>query len=299
MRILSIILLTLWTLFSWYYYVCKIKQACWGANHTNATTIPNSPPTKPLNFRWSSYSVPLDSGFPDLKKAIVQQKGEAQVLKITGHYYISESNDHPSYDLGLARASEVKKLLLKEYSEDQIQIFSSLLPLEDVPSDSLIEAIQFEWVADESNSTIVKEKEIPPTPTDAPEEEVTETPDEEIPTVSVDETENSEDYFVKYFPYNQTRMPAEFSDFLDELAERVLEENKKVVIRGHTDSAGDNELNFKVGLRRAKKIRDQLINRGVAKKNIETTSDGEDTPIASNDTEEGRQKNRRIEIILK
>jgi len=299
MRILSIILLTLWTLFSWYYYVCKIKQACWGANHTNATTIPNSTPTKPLNFRWSSYSVPLDSGFPDLKKAIVQQKGAAQILKITGHYFISETNDHPSYDLGLARASEVKKLLLKEYGEDQIQIFSSLLPLEEVPSDSLIEAIQFEWVEDETSSTVVQEKEISTEPpsTDTPEEDIKDIPDEEITTA--DEIEASEDYFVKYFPYNQTRMPAEFSDFLDVLAERVLEENKKVVIRGHTDSAGDKELNFKVGLRRAKKIRDQLISRGVAKKNIETTSDGEGSPLASNDTEEGRQKNRRIEIILK
>ena len=92
---------------------------------------------------------------------------------------------------------------------------------------------------------------------------------------------------------------ADQSIFLDDLANRLKEENKSVLIRGHTNSNGDKELNFKVGLRRAKKIRDQLLARGVKRSQIETTSQGEDVPIADNKTAEGRRKNTRIEIFIK
>lgn len=294
MRILIIILLTLWSLFSWYYYVCKIKHACWGDNHITATTVPNSKKVKPLNFRWSSYNIPLDSGFPPLKEAIIAEKEQGQILRITGHYFLTESTSDPSFDLGLARASEVKKLLLKDFPEDQIQLFSAIFPEEEVPSDSLVQAIRFEWVETADPPKVVEEEIVQEDISTTSSETITPEPSEENTITTSDN-----DSFIKYFPYNQTRMPSEMADFLDELAERILEENKKVVIRGHTDAVGDNEVNFKVGLRRAKKIRDQLIKRGVAKKNIEATSEGEDNPIAGNETEEGRKLNRRIQIFLK
>jgi len=198
--------------------------------------------------------------------------------------------EQADYDLGLARAVEVKKMLLDEIPEDQIKTFTAVSTLADIPSDSLIEAIQFEWV----DALIAETKQ----ETNQTEEIHHIPPASEEATVSSNTSVAESDYFVKYFPYNQTKMPEEFSNFLDQLADRIINENKKVIIRGHTDSSGDSETNFKVGLRRAKKIRDQLIQRGVAKKSIEPTSDGEDTPIADNKTAEGRQQNRRIEIIL-
>ncbi len=306
MRILFIILLTLWTLFSWYYYVCKIQNACWGGTNINATTIPNSTQAKPLYFRWSSHKIPLDGGFNELQEVITSQKEDTKVLAITGHYYLEEATENATYDLGLARASEVKKRLLDDFPENQIQIFSAVLPAETIAEDSLVEAIQYEWVAASAEDTAIVEAsaDVPePTEESAPIQEEEE--EEEVPNINkspiaaaTDSDIYGTDYFVKYFPYNQTRLPAELTEFLDQLSERVLSEEKRVVIRGHTDSQGEKEKNFQVGLRRAKKVRDHLMERGVAKSDIETTSDGEANPIASNKTEEGRRQNRRIEIIL-
>ncbi len=300
MRILFIILLTFWTLLSWYFYVCKIQNACGGGNNINATTIPNSNQVKPLYFRWTSHKIPLDSGFNELQEFITSQKEEDKILAITGHYYLAESTENPTYDLGLARASEVKKRLLDEFPENQIQIFSAVLPEESITEDSLVEAIQFQWVEAPADETIVMEE--PMEEATPPQEEAANINKAPIATEQV-ELEVSDIYntdsFVKYFPFNQTRLPEELTDFLDQLAERVVTEEKKVIIRGHTDSQGEKEKNFKVGLRRAKKVRDHLMERGVDRSDIETTSDGEDNPIASNKTEEGRRQNRRIEIILK
>ena len=294
MRTFILTLLILWSLGSWWYYACHVKNACW-ETPTDATT-PTSQ-TKPLLFRWSSYAIPLDSGFPDLIEAILASKSEDKILQLTGSYYPTENSSEVE-DLGFARASEVKKLLLEHISEDRIRIASEAMLITSVPQDSLIQAVHFEWV-DADGSTIVSESN------GAATDEVlltTETEDH-TPTASSSSENNSSastsDYFVKYFPYSADRMSANQNAFLDDLANRLMTNQENILIRGHTDSEGDKEQNFKVGLRRAKKIRDLLMERGVPRKQIETTSQGEDAPIATNDTQKGREKNRRIELFIK
>jgi len=73
--------------------------------------------------------------------------------------------------------------------------------------------------------------------------------------------------------------------------------NKKVYIVGHTDSVGVNNDQF--GLDRANNVKDYLITQGISESIIEVSSKGENEPIATNKTEEGRAKNRRIEITIK
>ncbi len=73
--------------------------------------------------------------------------------------------------------------------------------------------------------------------------------------------------------------------------------NKKVYVEGHTDSVGTN--NYAFGLGRANNVKDYLISQGISASIIETSSKGEDEPIAENSTEQGRAKNRRIEITIK
>jgi len=270
-----------------------MQLACGGTDSTTATTIPNL--AKPLQFRWSSFNIPLDSGFPDLKEAILQSKDANKTLEITGYYFPSETNSNDYVDLGVARATKIQEALSGEIPEEQIQIFSSSLVDSDIPQDSLVEGVQFKWIEKESEDTAAVEEDN--SEGDDTSEPIITKPDSDANYTSSDL--NTENHFIKYFPYNQTRIPAELEQFLDELANKLVTENKKVLIRGHTDSPGDKELNFKVGLRRAKKIRDQLKKRGVPHKSIETTSDGEDSPVADNTTEEGRKLNRRIEIFIK
>ena len=297
MRNLYLVLFILWSLVCWWYYTCQIKNACWGDTSSTTTTIPNTSADQPLLFRWSSFNIPLDSSFPSLKESILTAKEDGKVLEITGYQFPDEVNYDTQYELGIARASEVKKLLVEYIPEERIRVFSATLPTNEVPTDSLIQGIQFEWVIDETNLS-EDEEESDKEAIDPIEEEAT-TPTASTTNVPSSSSDvYSSNSFVKYFPYNKTAIPAELTTFLDDLAARLLAENKKVVIRGHTDSAGDKETNFKVGLRRAKKVRDQLKNRGVAHKQIKTTSDGEKNPIADNTTEEGRQLNRRIEIFV-
>jgi len=83
--------------------------------------------------------------------------------------------------------------------------------------------------------------------------------------------------------------------------ERVLLEFSDAVIRveGHTDSQGNADRNRALSQSRAIAIRDYLLARvPISSSRMQATGHGEDRPIARNDTEEGRTRNRRIEIIL-
>jgi len=91
MRILFLTLLILWSLGAWWYYACRIKYACW-EDTPSSTNITNPPAPKNLLFRWSSFLVPLDSGFPDLKAAILESQSDNSILEITGRYFPTESN---------------------------------------------------------------------------------------------------------------------------------------------------------------------------------------------------------------
>jgi OOP family OmpA-OmpF porin len=69
-----------------------------------------------------------------------------------------------------------------------------------------------------------------------------------------------------------------------------------VRVEGHTDSLGSEEYNQNLGRRRAETVRNYLVRGGVAPQRITVRSYGETRPIATNDTDEGRQLNRRVEL---
>jgi outer membrane protein OmpA-like peptidoglycan-associated protein len=70
----------------------------------------------------------------------------------------------------------------------------------------------------------------------------------------------------------------------------------RVSIEGHTDNMGTPELNKRLSLDRANAVRDWLITRGIAADRIQTKGYGQDSPVSTNSTEEGRALNRRIEF---
>jgi OOP family OmpA-OmpF porin len=71
-----------------------------------------------------------------------------------------------------------------------------------------------------------------------------------------------------------------------------------VVCEGHTDSRGTEAYNDALSMRRARSVRDYLIKGGIPSKDIKVEGFGETKPVASNDTDEGRQQNRRVELRL-
>ena len=74
--------------------------------------------------------------------------------------------------------------------------------------------------------------------------------------------------------------------------------NVAVRLEGHTDSTGDADANKKLSLDRAIAVREIMIARGIADARIGTDGYGPEKPIAPNETEEGRAKNRRTELVV-
>ncbi|WP_457616642.1 OmpA family protein [Lutibacter sp.] len=92
---------------------------------------------------------------------------------------------------------------------------------------------------------------------------------------------------------------AKYENNLNQIAELMRTYNHlKFLIEGHTDRIGTEESNLELSLRRANKIVNYLVSRGVNKENFTIKSFGETKPIASNNTREGRAKNRRVEIKI-
>lgn len=71
-----------------------------------------------------------------------------------------------------------------------------------------------------------------------------------------------------------------------------------LAVEGHTDSVGSDEYNQALSEHRAESVRDYFVQQGVPAGSIEAHGFGKTEPIASNDTSEGRQQNRRVELIL-
>jgi outer membrane protein OmpA-like peptidoglycan-associated protein len=76
------------------------------------------------------------------------------------------------------------------------------------------------------------------------------------------------------------------------------EPDKQIRVEGHTDSRGDAEANLQLSQQRAEAVREALIELGVASDRVTATGMGEDFPISSNEDEEGRALNRRVDVIL-
>ena len=70
-------------------------------------------------------------------------------------------------------------------------------------------------------------------------------------------------------------------------------------VEGHTDSLGPEELNRDLSQRRAQSVEDYLAAAGIDEARIVSVGFGEDRPIASNATPEGRAQNRRVDLVLR
>jgi outer membrane protein OmpA-like peptidoglycan-associated protein len=102
------------------------------------------------------------------------------------------------------------------------------------------------------------------------------------------------------FGTNKHELSPEAQERLNSLAEKLKSENKNVYveIQGHTDASGPGNYNEHLGEERAEAVRKYLNQQGVALNRMNTISYGEDSPVAPNDTREGRAANRRVVLIV-
>ncbi len=101
------------------------------------------------------------------------------------------------------------------------------------------------------------------------------------------------------FPVDKSELSAISKQNLTELAETLKKyEETNVLVEGHTDNTGADDYNMDLSRRRAYSVEDYLTENGIAKSRMEITAYGEMQPTATNDTEAGRQQNRRVEVAI-
>lgn len=101
------------------------------------------------------------------------------------------------------------------------------------------------------------------------------------------------------FAVGETELLPSAEQNLDDVIDLLESEpDKDIRIEGHTDSTGPAALNLRLSEERARAVRDALVELGIDASRLNAVGMGEDFPIATNTTEEGRARNRRVDVIV-
>jgi OOP family OmpA-OmpF porin len=258
-------------------YLCPISQAiCPTETEEVAAEVPDPAPVEeiqlePIMFNWNNPEAVTTARYDEAyRQRILADNKEGKILEITGFYHPNEENTTSFDDLGFARARTIANLF-PEIPKERIEELTQRVDNPDSDPGNLMSFSQLKWV-DEATE-------------DAPEEAA--------------RVVDIADRQVAYFPFSSANpiLPQELRDYLKNLAENLKASGGDVRLVGHTDNVGDAAMNKQLGQSRANSIRDELIKNGVEATKITTSSMGETEPTASNDTDRGRARNRRVEII--
>jgi len=236
-----------------------------------------------FNFNKSSYNfnTPIDAS---IESEIAKLKtyfldNENRNLDITGWYASDEENPSAFPNLGIARANSVKNYLVsKGLSASRLNIFGSLK--EDLFPDGSLYRGPLSFSISQWDAAAAEKAS------------------EELEQLGDDLRANP---LVLYFAtgQNQINLSTEQRQKIANIA-RYLDkvDGATTEVVGHTDNTGSRETNVQLGLERANFAKEYLTRNGISANKINATSKGPDEPIATNDTEEGRAKNRRTVITL-
>ncbi|MCB0472908.1 MAG: OmpA family protein [Flavobacteriaceae bacterium] len=265
--LISLLFLVLFVILAWWSWDWYKKNAlCCGDNLPATTDVAVEEISYgPLTFDWENGSATTHESWADKKNELLADLADGKVLRIVGPYFSEEVNTTSFENLGLARADAVQKLLLDSIPAEKMEIDSKLLDPNADAKTKPFEGIDFAWVIRNEN---------------------------------VQEIDNKA---LIYFPYNSTQRidNANISDYLNKVAQALEGNDKKVYLTGYTDNVGNPEFNRKLGRDRASAVKQTLIDSGVSADRILVDSQGQSDPIASNDTEAGREKNRRVVLEIK
>ena len=100
-----------------------------------------------------------------------------------------------------------------------------------------------------------------------------------------------------HFEFNKARLMLDSKTVLDNVAKALNNEpDVSIIIAGHTDSVGSDAYNKRLSQERAQSVVDYLISKGIESSRLRAVGYGESKPVADNSTDEGRERNRRVEL---
>jgi outer membrane protein OmpA-like peptidoglycan-associated protein len=263
---LAILFILLWLIFGWFLHKDYCACCC---NPDGAKKLITGDSTQrmnqsgPLMFNYDSEKSIRGEGWEAYKKQILSQLSDQHLLELNGWYRSDEKNNSKYENLGMARAHDARSLF-PEVKEDHIRYLSTLL--NDAVPDKLKPFTSVE-IASRLNQVNIKE--------------------------IANKT-------LIYFLSNSTSKinSKDVESYLDDVAKRVISSKEKVRLVGYTDNVGNDDSNLKLGLMRAEVIKAYLVKKGTPPSSILTDSKGKLLPIASNDNNEGKAKNRRTELEI-
>lgn len=101
------------------------------------------------------------------------------------------------------------------------------------------------------------------------------------------------------FDFDSSVLRPEARQNLRKLAQIMSEDDEtELMIVGHTDSVGNENYNMRLSLRRAESAANYMISQGLSERRVSVEGRGEYEPIATNETDAGRQENRRVEVAI-
>jgi outer membrane protein OmpA-like peptidoglycan-associated protein len=101
------------------------------------------------------------------------------------------------------------------------------------------------------------------------------------------------------FEFGSSQLTSEARNTVGDIADVVKKyEDKRISVEGHTDSVGTVNYNMRLSQDRARSVANELNYKGIAGQKLKTKGYGESDPIASNQSETGRRRNRRVEVII-
>lgn len=259
-----------WFWFSWNWYTCGLMEACdteqtTGVDSEEPAEPEMEPERYPLDFQWSNPSAFTNSGFEDYRQEVLEGLTEDNRLEIIGLYFEGESSPDSFENMGLARAEKIKSLFSPPVAEERILLRARLVDAPENAENGYFQAARFNWMEGERKTV-----------------------------------EELDDRIIIRFKNNSTQRIYDptVDEYLEKLASRIKETGEKVSLTGHTDSAGDADDNLRLGKRRAQTIKEILLSKDVKPAQISVASKGESEPVATNETPEGKQDNRRVEVQL-
>ena len=268
----------LWFLAGNWYYNCKLMN-CVNCAAASAAAAPVISPafkaeTGPILFNYTKGNAITNQEFKPYKEAVLGKMTADNKLEITGHYFKGEPNTSKFANMGMARANAAKLLFLDKVPDNRIVLVDKLVGDREGIKDHPFVATDFKWIAGP-----IKKVEKPV----------------ETKVIEVDNKA------LIYFPFKSTEKISnpKIDAYLEKVAKRMKQTKETITITGHTDNIGEVSDNLTLGKQRADRIKSLLVKKGIAANRIVTSSKGESQPIGSNDTDEGRQKNRRTELVIK